>query len=227
MYNYKILLLEITKIFAILFLSKWCFNPYKVVKEKEVKVVSVSTDSKDAEAPVSAGVLDYNEAYCDIVKHILLSLLTCGVWLFIWIYKTTKALNKAPDSEQYDPTKKLLLCMFVPLYIIYWIYKHGIKIDKLNAFAGRSERNATLFLILGIFIPIVAVILMQDNINKLCVEVTPVATSTTVVTESTKQSKVSDEKHTIDTLKEYKELLDMGVITQEEYDAKKKQLLDL
>ena len=30
-----------------------------------------------------------------------------------------------------------------------------------------------------------------------------------------------------DELKKYKELLDMGIITQEEFDAKKKQLLGL
>lgn len=33
--------------------------------------------------------------------------------------------------------------------------------------------------------------------------------------------------HTADELKKYKELLDTGIITQEEFDAKKKQLLDL
>ncbi len=30
-----------------------------------------------------------------------------------------------------------------------------------------------------------------------------------------------------DEIKKFKELLDMGIITQEEFDAKKKQLLDL
>ena len=31
----------------------------------------------------------------------------------------------------------------------------------------------------------------------------------------------------VDELKKYKELLDQGIITQEEFDTKKKQLLDL
>jgi hypothetical protein len=34
-------------------------------------------------------------------------------------------------------------------------------------------------------------------------------------------------KSNIDDLKKYKELLDTGIITQEEFDAKKKQLLEL
>ena len=39
-----------------------------------------------------------------------------------------------------------------------------------------------------------------------------------------KKTNVSD---TIDSLKKYKELLDCGIITQEEYDTKKKQILGL
>lgn len=36
---------------------------------------------------------------------------------------------------------------------------------------------------------------------------------------------ISEEKNTVDKLLEYKELLDMGAITQEEFEAKKKELL--
>ena len=38
---------------------------------------------------------------------------------------------------------------------------------------------------------------------------------------------IIQEKSSADELKKYKELLDMGIITQEEFDAKKKQLLGL
>lgn len=41
------------------------------------------------------------------------------------------------------------------------------------------------------------------------------------------QSKQEDKKDPITEIKKYKELLDTGVITQEEFDKKKKQLLDL
>ncbi len=166
-------------------------------------------------------VLDYNESYCELVKHILLSLLTFGIWMYIWIYKTTKALNKTPDSEKYDPTKKLLLCMFVPFYTIYWFYKHGEKIDKLNATTGKKTDNTSMYLLLGIFIPVVACILMQENINKLCVADAYVAPATN------SEASVKGEKNVAEALKEYKSLLDIGAITQEEFDEKKKQLLNL
>lgn len=157
--------------------------------------------------------------YLSLGKHIFLSLFTCGIWPLIWICRTTRKLNEAPNVEQYDPIKKLLLCIFVPFYQIYWYYKHGQRVDAL----AREKRlnasdMATLCLILGIFIPIVASILMQDRINLICTapenhrETTP---------------KVTPQQSNADELKKYKELLDMGAITQEEFDAKKKQLLGL
>ena len=72
---------------------------------------------------------------------------------------------------------------------------------------------ATLCLILGIFIPIVACILMQDRINLICTS--NVTNSNTTPVSTTEE------------LKSLKDLLDSGVITQEEFDAKKKQLLGL
>ena len=193
-----------------LLLYKWFKDPY----EKE-KIVDENYNN----------TLDYNESYIDLVKHILLSLFTFGIWMLIWIYKTTNSLNKAPNTEKYDPTKKLLLCMFVPFYMIYWYYKHAEKIDKLNAVAEKKSDNTTMYLLLAIFIPIVACILMQDNINKLCTS--DVCVTQASNSETSVNTTVKDEKNTAEALKDYKSLLDMGVITQEEFDAKKKQLLGM
>ncbi|MBR3552663.1 MAG: DUF4234 domain-containing protein [Clostridia bacterium] len=126
--------------------------------------VQNAADDQNAAAPS-----EYDEAYCSLEKHIVLCLFTFGIWPYIWIYRTTKYLNKTPGAEQYDPTNKLLLCMFVPFYSIYWLYKHGQRIDAFSKAKGLYQSDmATLCLILGIFIPIVAIILMQDKINALC-----------------------------------------------------------
>lgn len=208
---------------AVILFLKWCLDPY--VKEKTKKENSNVYITENIDNSTNNTILDYNESYCGLAKHILLLLFTFGIWTLIWIYKTTKTLNKAPNSEKYDPTKKLLLCMFVPFYMIYWFYKHGEKIDKLNAVAGKKTDNTTMYLLLGIFIPVVACILMQDNINKLCSSYVYVAQASN--SETSANTTVKDEKNTAEALKEYKSLLDLGVITQEEFDAKKKQLLDL
>ncbi len=154
-----------------------------------------------------------NEVYCGLMKHVLLLLFTFGIWNFIWIYRTTKYLNCVEDEEPRNPTTKLLLCLFVPFYSIYWIYKSAQRIDKLAKTKGISSDIATLCLILAIFVGIIPPILMQDKINAI-VTARGIAVSPQIPA-------------TPDELKKYKELLDNGVITQEEFEAKKKQLLNL
>lgn len=151
-----------------------------------------------------------NEYHIELLKHILLLLFTCGVWNFIWIYKTTKYLNNYKITEYRDPTKKLLLCIFVPFYSIYWTYKSAQIIDGYANKIGMESDLSTLCLILAIFIGIIPPILMQDKINAIIKGV-----PTKAIIDSA------------DELKKYKDLLDSGVITQDEFDQKKKQLLGL
>ena len=140
------LIFSLLHIFAFVSLVSWIKNPYKEQSE------------------------DYGNAYCPMAKHILLYLFTCGIWALIWIYRTTKYLNKAPNSENYNPTNKLLLCIFVPFYQIYWFYKHGQRIDSILQSKNNNSNMATVCLILALFIPLVAVIIMQDKINQLCIQ---------------------------------------------------------
>ena len=194
-------------IFECLFLlsfAKWLVKPFvKQIPQQMVENdTTYSTNASD-------------EAYCSLGKHIVLCLFTFGIWYLIWTYRTTKYLNKTPNAVYYNPTSKLLLCMFVPFYSIYWFYKHGQRIDSFSKAKGLNHSDmATLCLILGIFIPIVACIIMQDKINTLC------------ITKGMPE-KQGAENQTAEQLKKYKELLDSGVITQEEFNAKKKQLLGL
>lgn len=103
----------------------------------------------------------------DLVGHVLLLLFTCGIWNLIWIYRTTRYLNCLPDEEYRNPATKLLLCMFVPFYSIYWVYQSARRIDKLAVQAGVVSDLAVVCLILEIFVPLIPPILMQDKINKI------------------------------------------------------------
>ncbi len=157
------------------------------------------------------------EAYCSMVKHILLLLFTFGIWNLIWVYKVTYNLNSVKDESPRNPTTKLLLYMFVPFYSIYWIYKSAQRVDKLAKEKNLPSDSATLCLILAIFIPIVSLILLQDKINNII--------TTNGTAQAHQQSNINTDIAT--ELKSYKDLLDSGVITQEEFELKKKQLLDL
>ncbi len=174
----------------------------------------------------SSELISNADGYCDLLTHILLLLFTFGIWQYIWIYKTTSYLNNTPNEEHRHPTTKLLLCMFVPFYYIYWTYKSAQRIDKLAISKGQQSDISTLCLILSIFISIVPPIIMQDKINNIVKPKTNVNTTTSTDTTPTTNTN-SFTIGVADEIKKYKDLLDAGVITQEEFDAKKKQLLDL
>lgn len=197
---------------------------------------------------------EYAEIHCSMISHVLLYSFTFGIWYLYWVYKATKYLNRAPDSEQYVPVNKLLLCMFVPFYSIYWFYKHGERLDRLTQAKNiRADEMKSTCLVFGILFPSIACFLMQDRFNQLCQvnaqpapapapyttpaaapAPTPYAAPASAPAPTPYAAPASapapvasavSENDTVSALKQYKELLDSGVITQEEYDIKKKQLL--
>lgn len=168
-----------------------------------------------------------NEAYCSLAKHILLLLFTFGIWHLIWIYRMTGYTNAVQDEEQRNPTNKLLLCLFVPFYIIYWTYKTAQRVDKMAFAKNIASDMSTLCLILEIFVPIIPPILLQDKMNSIITAGDMQKENKATNSESPKKEKEEAMLGSAEELKKFKELLDMGAITQEEFDAKKKQLLDL
>ena len=164
------------------------------------------------------------EVYCGLVKHILLLLSTCGIWLYIWIYRVTGYTNNVQGEENRNPTNKLLLCLFVPFYVIYWMYKTAQRLDKMAAAKNIPSDLSTLCLILAIFVPIIPPILMQDKLNAI---VAPTAAPAAPVAPAPAPAAPASVSEAADDLLKLKELLDAGILTQEEFDAKKKQLLGL
>lgn len=117
-------------------------------------------DAETGTYSAPASELEFN-----MVTHILLLLFLGAIWQYIWIYRTTKALNNIPGEEDRNPVTKLLLCMFIPFYYLYWVYKSAQRIDKLAASKGVHSDITTLCLILAIFIGIIPPIIMQDKMN--------------------------------------------------------------
>ena len=103
--------------------------------------------------------------YISLVNHILLLIFTFGIWQYIWIYRVTGYTNNVRGEERRDPTNQLLLCLFVPFYTIYWVYKTAQRIDKMAAQRGIPSDLSTLCLILEFFVAIVPPILIQDKLN--------------------------------------------------------------
>ena len=101
----------------------------------------------------------------NILTHILLLLFTCGIWQYVWIVKVMGFTNKYGTEEYRNPVTKLLLCMFVPFYYIYWTYKTAKEIDNASHRKHIYTNLATICTVLSIFIGIVPPILLQDAIN--------------------------------------------------------------
>lgn len=190
-----------------------------LLQEKLNEIVTVdAAEAKIVSAHVPA--MESGKAYCDLIKHVLLLLLTFGIWNLIWIYEMTEYTNGLEDEEDRNPTTKLLLSIFVPCYSIYWMYRTAQRVDKIARSKNVASNLSTISLILAIFAAIVPTILLQDKVNAIVEAVAVQEPEKTVQTQKEAPS-VTEE------LKAYKELLDTGAITQEEYDAKKAQLLGL
>ena len=99
---------------------------------------------------------EHNEMYVGMVKHVLLSLFTFGVYNCIWTYRLTENLN-CGDNHIQSGTKKLLLCIFVPFYRLYWYYNQSKRLENLMRTKDMHTSDfAVVTLILAIFVPIVA-----------------------------------------------------------------------
>lgn len=191
----------------------------------------------ESAAPASgAAATAESTAYYNLGMHVVLLLFTFGVWYLIWIYRMTGYLNRVEDEQPRNPTNQLLLCIFVPFYTVWWVYQSAQRIDKLAAAKGIASDLSMLCLILAIFVGVVPPILMQDKINAIVTtdgapdQPADSAQTQTAGRAPVRQQAATSSKTDVDTaeaLKTYKELLDSGVLTQEEFDTKKKQLLGL
>lgn len=171
---------------------------------------------------VPASSTAYGKSYKSLVPHVLLLLFTCGIYYLVWIYRTTDSLNVCKNEEYRTPVNKLLLCMFVPFYSIYWTYKSAHRIDMLGYEKGIQGETATLNLILSLFVPILPPILMQSKLNSV---IMADSASPAVATAMQYAAKPVDNGY--NDLEKLKELYDKGIITEEEFTEKKKQVLGI
>ena len=106
----------------------------------------------------------------NIAVSVILSIVTCGIYQFIWMSDLTNDV----DSISQNPDKRsggmvvLLSIITCGLYTIYWWYKNGqLMEDANNKTNVASTSNAVLFLILSLFsFGWLNFILIQMDVNK-------------------------------------------------------------
>ncbi len=109
-------------------------------------------------------VKEKNLALC-----IILSIVTCGIYMYYWIVCLTDDTNEiAGEPEDTSGVIALVLTIVTcGIYGLYWAYKRGEKIDKAHQLNGQAASNGgVLYLILYIFGGIIALALIQNEVNK-------------------------------------------------------------
>ncbi len=99
---------------------------------------------------------------------ILLSIVTCGIYLYYWLYCLSDDLNTA--SGIHDTTGGMVVLLSIVtcgIYLWFWLYKAGEKVDAIRARRGMPGANSSLvYLLLGIFgFSIISVALIQNELN--------------------------------------------------------------
>lgn len=102
---------------------------------------------------------------------IILSIVTCGVYMLYWIYCIVTDLNTA--CGEVDDTSGgmvvLLSIVTCDIYMLYWYYKAGGKVNKVRYLNGNTQDSSLglLYLLLSLFgFGFVSLALIQNELNK-------------------------------------------------------------
>ena len=147
--------------------SEYCSNCGSSVVPEAVVCVNCGVSLKEKKARVNTAGVQKR----DIVKAVLLSIITCGIYNIFWFISVTNDMNRLTGNEK-DTSGGIcyvLSLITCGIYGYYWAYQMGKKRDMLN-----GDENGTsniIYIVLCIFgLMIVAEALIQDAINKVIEE---------------------------------------------------------
>ena len=100
---------------------------------------------------------------------ILLSLITCGIYVIYWEYRILDNMYRANNIPSSAGTDILLSIVTCGIYGLYMLYRAGKMETQAMEYYNLPEKNeAALYLILGIFgLGIVSFCILQSSINNL------------------------------------------------------------
>lgn len=104
----------------------------------------------------------------DPIIVLLLSFITCGLYLIYWNIKVSEVVNAVSNREVVSTPIAVFAgcCLPVNLYFYYVLGKEGLP----NVYRRIGELNkdqSTLLIILGLFFPFAAAMIVQGDINRL------------------------------------------------------------
>lgn len=157
---------------------------------------------------------------------IVLSIVTLGIYALVWLHSIIKhSIMLNNENEQSE--KEFLLCVFVPFYILYWVCKNGKRLSSAGELRGINiDDNSVIYVLCTLFgLPIIAFALMQNDLNRLMDNSYQPEFAVKSQSKTQSRSSENDNRIFIDLLKELSQLKDQGIITEEEFNAKKSEIL--
>lgn len=100
---------------------------------------------------------------------VILGIVTCGLYLIYWNMKAAKVLNAVAGREKISGPIALFAGCCFPVNA-YFYYLVGDTLGPLGEMIGRGselKNQSTLLLVLGLFFPMVAAMIVQGHINEL------------------------------------------------------------
>ncbi len=101
----------------------------------------------------------------DLITIVLLSIITLGIYSLYWMYKITDELNNEPTPSSWNTkggTVVIFSIITLGIYTVYWAYKIGEKLRK-----DPNDNRPILYLILQLIVSIVAIVIIQNDLNKI------------------------------------------------------------
>lgn len=107
--------------------------------------------------------------YRSVATVIILTIVTCGIYGLYWLYVTADGLENYGRTGSISPAVQLVLAIFISIagFVLFGIAAN----DNLNSIRAQRSLmpvdNKVVYIILGVFIPIVLIGLVQNEINKM------------------------------------------------------------
>ena len=105
-----------------------------------------------------------------IVSVIILTIVTCGIYGLYWVYDTMNSLEQTTGHESgVNALATLLLCIFIePVGFVMFGIGANEQLNRIKEQRGiPTTDNQVMYILLGLFLPIVLIPIVQDEINKL------------------------------------------------------------
>ncbi|MES2411806.1 MAG: DUF4234 domain-containing protein [Bacteroidota bacterium] len=104
----------------------------------------------------------------DPILVLILSLLTCGLYLIYWNIKVAQVFNAVAEREVISMPLAVFsgCCLPIHIYFYYLVGKEGL--PKVYKITGELQKDdTTLLMVLGFLFPFAAAMIVQSDINRL------------------------------------------------------------